>query len=71
MCTVLLRFVPGARWPVVLGAVRDASDSFAASLWLLAGIAAVLVAACARLRPVVISDHRLGFPSTATTKEAP
>lgn len=23
MCTVLLRFVPGARWPVLLGAVRD------------------------------------------------
>lgn len=23
MCTVLIRFVPGARWPVLLGAIRD------------------------------------------------
>jgi uncharacterized protein with NRDE domain len=23
MCTVLLRFTPGARWPVLLGAIRD------------------------------------------------
>lgn len=30
MCTVLLRFAPGSRWPVVLGAIRD---EFAARAW--------------------------------------
>jgi CP family cyanate transporter-like MFS transporter len=32
--------------PVLLGFVRDATGDFAASLWLLAGLAGVLVAAC-------------------------
>lgn len=35
--------------PIVLGFARDATGDFAASLWLLAGVAAVLVAACLTL----------------------
>jgi MFS transporter, CP family, cyanate transporter len=57
-------YVISAGAPVALGAVRDASDSFETSLWLLAGIAAVLVVACARLRPVVITE-----PSTHPARQ--
>lgn len=37
--------------PFLLGAARDATGDFGASLWLLVGIAAVLVALCATLSP--------------------
>ena len=54
-------YVISAGAPVLLGAVRDATESFEASLWLLAATSAVLLAACARLRPAVVAtnDHRL------------
>lgn len=37
--------------PVLLGLVRDATGDFSASIWLLAGLGAVLVAACLTLSP--------------------
>mgnify|MGYP003288711496 CR=1 FL=1 len=37
--------------PVVLGAARDITGDFGASLWLLVGLAVVLVAACFTLSP--------------------
>jgi cyanate permease len=37
--------------PVVLGAARDISGDFGASLWMLVAIAVVLVASCVTLSP--------------------
>jgi CP family cyanate transporter-like MFS transporter len=37
--------------PVVLGAARDATGDFAASLWLLVGIGVAMIATCALLSP--------------------
>jgi len=44
-------YILSATGPFVLGAVRDATGSFTASLWLLAGVAAVLVFCCLPLSP--------------------
>jgi MFS transporter, CP family, cyanate transporter len=44
-------YVLSSAGPVVLGAARDATGSFDASLWVLAGIGAVMVAVCAALTP--------------------
>jgi cyanate permease len=37
--------------PIVLGAVRDATGNFGASLWLLVGVGAALVVCCLLLTP--------------------
>ena len=44
-------YILSSTGPVVLGAVRDATGSFDASLWVLAGIGMVMVACCAPLTP--------------------
>ena len=37
--------------PVLLGAARDVTGDFTASLWLLVGVGVLLVASCALLSP--------------------
>lgn len=50
--------------PVLLGLVRDLTGDFAASIWLLAGIGAVLVAACLTLGPDRLRQGiRSGWPA--------
>ena len=44
-------YVLSSLGPVVLGAARDITGDFGASLWLLVGIAIVLVASCLTLSP--------------------
>ena len=53
-----------ATGPFVLGAVRDATGSFTASLWLLVGVAAVLVVCCLPLSPSRLR-HGVGRPGVA------
>jgi CP family cyanate transporter-like MFS transporter len=57
-------YLLSATAPFVLGAVRDAAGSFAASLWLLVAVAVVAVVAAAFLSPArVASERAVGEPA--------
>jgi len=53
-----LGYTLGAVSPFVLGAIRDASGSFTAPLWILTAFSALLVAAAAALPKSVRNTHR-------------
>ena len=44
-------YVLSSTGPVVLGAARDVTGDFGASMWILVGIAVALVASCLTLSP--------------------
>ena len=61
----------GALGPLILGALRDLSGDFTASLWLLAGVIALVGGLCATLSPDRLRRGvRIEVPSDASERES-